>query len=103
TAGLVAYSAGGPMLSPFLTDPPPYVRCLVAFYTIMDIRQSEAHRQSETAETLERFSPIVQIARNPARVPPLFLAREVSTRSPGSLTPSIVSSPRPCSATSPWR
>ena len=64
---LAAYSAGGPMLSPFLSDPPPYVRCLVAFYAIMDIRQSEPHRQSETAETLERFSPIVQIARNPAR------------------------------------
>lgn len=72
---LAAYSAGGPMLSPFLGDPPPYVRCLVAFYAIMDIRQSEPHRQSETVETLERFSPIVQIARAPARVPPLFLAR----------------------------
>jgi acetyl esterase/lipase len=72
---LAAYSAGGPMLSPFLSEPPPYVRCLVAFYPFMDIRQSEAHRQSETAETLERFSPIVQIARAPARVPPLFLAR----------------------------
>ncbi|HEV8577668.1 MAG TPA: DUF4440 domain-containing protein [Thermoanaerobaculia bacterium] len=72
---LAAYSAGGPMLSPFLSDPPPYVRCLVAFYAFMDIRQSEAHRQSETAETLDRFSPIVQIARAPARVPPLFLAR----------------------------
>lgn len=72
---LVAYSAGGPMLSPFLSDPPPYVRCLVAFYTFMDIRQSKEHRENETAETLERFSPIVQIARTPARVPPLFLAR----------------------------
>jgi acetyl esterase/lipase/ketosteroid isomerase-like protein len=72
---LAAFSAGGPMLSPFLGDPPPYVRCLVAFYAFMDIRQSEAHQQSETAETLERFSPIVQIARAPARVPPLFLAR----------------------------
>jgi dienelactone hydrolase len=72
---LAAYSAGGPMLSPFLGDPPTYVRCLVAFYTFMDIRQSEAHQQSETAETLERFSPTVQIARTPSRVPPLFLAR----------------------------
>jgi acetyl esterase/lipase len=72
---LAAYSAGGPMLSPFLGEPPPYVRCLVAFYTFMDIRQSKEHRDSETAETLEKFSPIVQIARAPDRVPPLFLAR----------------------------
>jgi hypothetical protein len=83
------------MLSPFLADPPPYLRCLVAFYTIMDIRQSEPHRQSETAETLERFSPIVQIARNPARVPPLFLARGGQDQIPGSWTPSTVSLPKP--------
>jgi acetyl esterase/lipase/ketosteroid isomerase-like protein len=82
---LAAYSAGGPMLSPFLGDPRPYVRCLVAFYTIMDIRQSEPHRQSETAETLEKFSPIVQIAKAPARVPPLFLARGGQDQIPGLL------------------
>ncbi|HEY7214514.1 MAG TPA: DUF4440 domain-containing protein [Thermoanaerobaculia bacterium] len=82
---LAAYSAGGPMLSSFLADPPPYVRCLVAFYTIMDIRQSEPHRQSETAETLERFSPIVQIAKAPTRVPPLFLARGGQDQIPGLL------------------
>jgi acetyl esterase/lipase len=72
---LAAYSAGGPMLAPFLNEPPAYIRCLVAFYTFMDIRQTPEHRASETAETLDRFSPIVQIARNPGRVPPLFLAR----------------------------
>lgn len=72
---LAAYSAGGPMLAPFLNEPPTYIRCLVAFYTFMDIRQTPEHRASETPETLDRFSPIVQIARNPGRVPPLFLAR----------------------------
>ena len=77
--GLAAYSAGGPMLSPFLGDPPPYVRCLVAFYTILDIRQIPG----QPPETLERFSPIVQIARAPARVPPLFLARAGQDRVPG--------------------
>jgi acetyl esterase/lipase len=72
---LAAYSAGGPMLAPFLSDPPPYIRCLVGFYPFLDIRQSKEHWESESAETLERFSPIVQIARDPARVPPLFVAR----------------------------
>lgn len=77
--GLAAYSGGGPMLSPFLHDPPPYVRCLVAFYAIMDIRQV----REQSPETLERFSPIVQIAHAPARVPPLFLARAGQDRVPG--------------------
>ena len=37
---LAAYSAGGPMLSPFLRGGPAHVRCLVAFYPLMDVRGS---------------------------------------------------------------
>jgi dienelactone hydrolase len=72
---LAAYSAGGPMLSPFMSDPPPYVRCLVGFYPFLDIRQTKEHQASETAETLQKFSPIVQMGTHPDRVPPLFIAR----------------------------
>jgi len=72
---LAAYSAGGPMLSPFLSAPPEYIRCLVGFYPFLDIRQSKEHQASESAETLQKFSPIVQIAVHPERVPPLFIAR----------------------------
>lgn len=72
---LAAYSAGGPMLSPFMSDPPPYVRCLVGFYPFLDIRQTKEHQASETAETLQKFSPIVQVGTRPERVPPLFVAR----------------------------
>ena len=65
---IAAYSAGGPMLSPFLARAPEYVRCVVGFYVFMDIRQSEPHRTSETEETLRRFSPIVQIAEGTGRL-----------------------------------
>jgi ketosteroid isomerase-like protein len=58
-----------------MSDPQPYVRCLVGFYPFLDIRQTKEHQASETAETLQKFSPIVQIADHPERVPPLFIAR----------------------------
>jgi acetyl esterase/lipase len=72
---LIAYSSGGPMLSPFLRGAPDYIRCVVGFYVFMDIRQSEAFRTSETEETLRRFSPIVQISEGTGRFTPLFLAQ----------------------------
>ncbi|WP_293679204.1 alpha/beta hydrolase [uncultured Phenylobacterium sp.] len=71
---LAAYSAGGPMLSPFLKDAPAYVRCLVAYYPILDIENSAAHRAAETPQTLAAHSPLRQLAA-PGRKPPLFLAR----------------------------
>src|SRR5262249_41468000 len=37
---LIAYSAGGPMLSVAMNGEMPFVRCLVAFYAFMDIQQS---------------------------------------------------------------
>ncbi|MFL6232814.1 MAG: alpha/beta hydrolase [Thermoanaerobaculia bacterium] len=72
---LVAYSGGGPMLSPFLRGAPDSIRCVVGFYVFMDIRQSEPFRASETAETLRRFSPIVQISSGSGRFTPIFLAQ----------------------------
>ena len=73
--GLIAYSGGGPMLSPFLRGVPEHLRCIVGLYVFMDIRQSEAFRTSETEETLRRFSPIVQISEGKGRFTPLFLAQ----------------------------
>lgn len=71
---LAAYSAGGPMLAPYLRDAPDYVRCLVAFYPIMDIEGSDVHRAAETPQTLAEWSPLRQLDK-PGRKPPLFLAR----------------------------
>jgi acetyl esterase/lipase len=72
---LAAYSAGGPMLSPFLRGAPDSIRCVVGFYVFMDIRQSEAYRTSEKEDTLRRFSAIVQISEGKGRFTPLFLAQ----------------------------
>jgi acetyl esterase/lipase len=72
---LAAYSAGGPMLGPFLRGAPEYIRCVVGFYPLMDSRQSPVHQANEPVDVLERFSPIVQISRGSGRLTPLFLAQ----------------------------
>jgi acetyl esterase/lipase len=72
---LVAYSAGGPMLSLAMREKPFYVRCLVGFYSFLDIHQSSHHRESETPETLDKFSPINYLDENASKLPPIFIAR----------------------------
>jgi acetyl esterase/lipase len=73
---LIAFSAGGPLLSTAMREKPAYVRCLVAFYAFMDIQQSEVHRNSETPETVKKFSDITYITEGEAtKIAPFFLAR----------------------------
>lgn len=72
---LIAFSAGGPLLSKAMRDKPSYVRCLVAFYAFMDVQQSAAHRASETPETIKRFSNITHLDGNTGKIAPLFIAR----------------------------
>src|SRR5262249_16350602 len=49
-------------------------RCLVAFYAFMDIQQSD-YRKTETPETLQTFSPITYLQKDPSKIPPLFIGR----------------------------
>ena len=71
---LVAFSAGGPLLSPAIAGP-GRVRCLAAMYAFLDVRQSEPHRGHASPEELDRFSPLVQMERAARKMPPLFVAR----------------------------
>lgn len=73
---LIAFSAGGPLLSTAMREKPAYVRCLAAFYAFMDVQQSEPHRASETPETVRKFSNITYLADgDAAKIAPLFIAR----------------------------
>lgn len=71
---LSAYSAGGPMLAPYIADAPPWLRCIVAYYPIMEIEDSAIHKAAETPDTLAAFSPLRQLAK-PGRKAPMFLTR----------------------------
>jgi acetyl esterase/lipase len=71
---LIAYSAGGPMLSLAMRGDLPYVRCVIGFHAFMDVRQSD-YSKTEKPETLNDFSPIVYLQKDPSKIPPIFIAR----------------------------
>jgi len=71
---LIAFSAGGPMLSLAMRGNTPFVRCLVGFYAFMDIRQSD-FQKTETPETVKAFSPITYLEKDANKIPPMFIAR----------------------------
>jgi acetyl esterase/lipase len=80
---LAVYSAGGPLLSEYIRKPPSYLRCLVAFYSILDIRDSELHRRFMKPDQLETFSPALQLERHADLLPPMFVARAGRDQIPG--------------------
>jgi len=71
---LIAFSAGGPMLSLAMRGDTPYVKCVVGFYAFMDIRQSN-YNKAEDAEKLTAFSPITYLEKDPRKLPAIFIAR----------------------------
>lgn len=80
---LVAYSAGGPLLSRYIREPRPYVRCLAAFYSMLDIRGSEVHQEHMTQEELDLFSPAAQLEAHASTMAPLFVMRAGRDEVPG--------------------
>jgi acetyl esterase/lipase len=71
---LIAYSAGGPLLTLAMRGDMPFVRCLVGFYAFMDIQQSD-YRKTEKPETVKSFSPITYLQTDANKIPPMFIAR----------------------------
>jgi acetyl esterase/lipase len=71
---LIAYSAGGPLLTLGMRDEMPFVRCLVGFYAFLDIQQSD-YRKTEKPETVKSFSPITYLQTDARKIPPIFIAR----------------------------
>jgi len=73
---LIAFSAGGVLLSPALREKPAYIRCLIAYYAFMDVQQSDVHKQSETPDTIKKFSNITYLTEpNADKIAPLFIVR----------------------------
>jgi acetyl esterase/lipase len=68
---LWAFSGGGLLLSNALREAPPYIRCLIAYYPVLDIAPSMAGGE----EAAKEFSPLHQLKQKGQSVPPLFVAR----------------------------
>jgi acetyl esterase/lipase len=75
---LWAFSGGGPFLADALREPPDGLRCLVAYYAVLDLRplaSAEGTAGHVAAETLRRFSPVAAVEERGAMTIPLLLAR----------------------------
>jgi acetyl esterase/lipase len=70
---LAAFSAAGPVLSPYMSGAPEHIRCLVSVYTFLDIRQTEHHQRAETPETRNAYSPILKLAGAGPKTPLLVV------------------------------
>src|SRR5438046_7781656 len=81
---LIAYSAGGPLLTLSLRGDMPFVRCLVGFYAFMDIQQSD-YRTTEKPETVKSFSPITYLQTAANKIPPMFMSRAGHDEAPTML------------------
>ena len=73
---LWSVSAGGIFLSQPLRDTPPHIRCLVAYYSELDLQGSRQKAPaSVTDETLREYSPLYHLGKNRKGTPPIFVAR----------------------------
>lgn len=75
---LWAFSGGGAFLADALREPLPYIRCLVAYYCVMDLRPLESEEgiaESVTPEVLRRFSPVAAVEGLGTLTLPLLVAR----------------------------
>jgi len=71
-----AFSAGGPFLSPFLEEPPPYVRGLISYYAILDLEALPIEAlPGVDAETRRELSPLRHLSSSTAALPPMLIAR----------------------------
>jgi acetyl esterase/lipase len=79
---LWGFSGGGPLLADVLREQPAYLRCLAAYYTVMDLRplasaeeMADVATMDTTMDTLKRFSPVAAVEEGGGRSLPLLVAR----------------------------
>lgn len=71
---LMTFSAGGAMLPVAMQNDMPFVKCLVGFYSFLDLQKSK-YKRTETPETIKKFSAITYLEKDAGKLPPMFVAR----------------------------
>jgi acetyl esterase/lipase len=70
------FSGGGTQIAPLLAARPPWLRCLVGYYTVMDLRPIREHIPGGLPdETLARFCPVAVLPESGYEGPALLIAR----------------------------
>ena len=73
---LWAFSGGGPLLSLAMRTAVPYIRCLVSYYSLLDLQgESKKSLGSLSDQALLDFSPVRQLENNDKGIAPMFIAR----------------------------
>ena len=70
-----ALSAGSLFLSRFINENPPFIRCLVFYYAILDLEALRKQRPIITDEAIKEFSPLHILSRTSKAFAPTFIAR----------------------------
>jgi len=73
--GLWAISGGGPQLSLVLQDKPKFVRCIVAYYAILDLHEIKEASATLNEETLRKSSLASHISHLSFDDVPVFMVR----------------------------
>jgi len=80
---IIAFSGGGPLLSPFLKSPPADVKCLVGFYPILDTADTNNAEAEVTDELRREYSAVATLAGHEAAPIPILIARAGHDQIPG--------------------
>lgn len=71
-----AFSGGGPYLRPILRNMSSFIRCIAAFYTLLDLRDFRDQFATDVSDDLiEQFSPLAAVERREVKQLPMLLAR----------------------------
>ncbi len=73
---LWAFSGGGPLLAGPLRERPAWLRAVVAYYAVLDLRQPPPGVDSGIGDDLRRaFSPVCSLEPGSPPIPPILVAR----------------------------
>jgi acetyl esterase/lipase len=75
SVGVCAWSSGGELLTPLLIDRPVFVRCLVAFYALLDVQQYAPPGDAAALRYLKAFSAIASLPEDASTLMPMLIVR----------------------------
>ena len=73
--GVCAWSSGGALLRPLLTKKPQFVRCVLAFYAMLDLQQYAPAGDAAALQLFKEFSAITALSEDSATMIPIWIAR----------------------------